>query len=212
MAAAQKAGLTLFQGSYPITPASDVLHELAAFKEFGVVTFQAEDEIAAIGAAIGASFAGSLAVTSTSGPGMALKSEFTSLAIMVELPLVLVNIQRGGPSTGLPTKTEQADLAMALHGRHGEAPCIVIAARSPADCFEVAFEACRLTLETMTPVILLSDGFIANGSEPWRLPDLDTLPEITVRNRTDPEGFEPYSRDPKPPARPWAIPGAAGPE
>ena len=210
VAGAHRSGRMLFQGSYPITPASDLLHQLSQYKNHGVVTFQAEDEIAAIGAAIGASFAGSLAVTSTSGPGLALKSEFTSLAIMVELPLVIVDIQRGGPSTGLPTKTEQADLAMALHGRHGEAPCIVISARSPADCFEVAFEACRLTLETMTPVILLSDGFIANGSEPWRLPDLDALSEIAVRNRVDADDFQPYARDPRTLARPWAVPGSAG--
>lgn len=210
VAASHRSGLPLFQGSYPITPASDLLHQLSQYKEHGVVTFQAEDEIAAIGAAVGASFAGKLAVTSTSGPGMALKSEFLSLAIMVELPLVVVDIQRGGPSTGLPTKTEQADLLMALHGRHGEAPCIVIASRSPADCFDVAFEACRLALTHMTPVILLSDGFIANGSEPWRLPDVDAIPAIPVEFRTDPEGFLPYARDPETLARPWAVPGTPG--
>jgi 2-oxoglutarate ferredoxin oxidoreductase subunit alpha len=207
VAASRKSGLPLFQGSYPITPASDILHELAAYKNFGVITFQAEDEIAAIGAALGASFAGSLAITTTSGPGLALKSEFVGLAVMVELPLVVVDIQRGGPSTGLPTKTEQADLLQALHGRHGEAPCVVLAARSPADCFECAYEASRLAVRHMTPVLLLSDGFIANGAEPWRIPAVEDLPPIPVAFRTDPEGFLPYARDPETLARPWAIPG-----
>jgi 2-oxoglutarate ferredoxin oxidoreductase subunit alpha len=207
VAAAAKCGRPLFQGSYPITPASDLLHELSTFKNFGVVTFQAEDEIAAIGAALGASFAGSLALTSTSGPGVALKSEFLTLAIMVELPLVIVNVQRAGPSTGMPTKTEQADLFQAMFGRFGEAPCIVLSASTPSDCFDVAYEACRLTVKHMTPVILLSDGFVANGTEPWKLPEVDKLPEIPVRFHTDPEGFRPYSRDPLTLARPWAIPG-----
>ncbi len=210
VAASQKAGLTLFQGSYPITPASDVLHELALYKHFGVITFQAEDEIAAIGATIGASFGGALGITSTSGPGMALKSEFLGLAIMVELPLVLVDVQRAGPSTGMPTKTEQADLLQAVYGRFSESPCIVLAARSPSDCFETAYEACRLSLTHMTPAILLSDGFLANGSEPWRLPEVDQLPKIPVKFATDAEGFLPYSRDPETLARPWAVPGTPG--
>ncbi len=210
VAASKKCGLPLFQGSYPITPASDILHELSAYKNFGVLTFQAEDEIAAVGAAIGASFSGALAITTTSGPGMALKSEFIGLAVMVELPLVIVDIQRGGPSTGLPTKTEQADLLQALFGRHSEAPCIVLAARSPADCFECAYEAARLTMRHMTPVILLSDGFIANGAEPWKLPHAADLPDMPVAFRTDPEGFLPYLRDPETLARPWAVPGTPG--
>ncbi len=210
VAASRKSGLRLFQGSYPITPASDILHELSTRKNFGVITFQAEDEIAAIGAAIGASFAGALAVTTTSGPGLALKSESIGLAVMVELPIVIVDVQRGGPSTGLPTKTEQADLLLALHGRHSEAPCIVIAARSPADCFDAAYEACRLTVAHMTPVILLSDGTIANGSEPWRVPRAEDLPAIPARFRTERDGFLPYSRDPRTLARPWAIPGTPG--
>lgn len=210
VAASKKAGRPLFLGSYPITPASDILHELSIYKTFGVVAFQAEDEIAAIGAALGASFAGSIGLTTTSGPGMALKMEFLGLAIMVELPLVVVDIQRGGPSTGLPTKTEQADLLQAIHGRPSEAPCVVIASRSASDCFETAYEAVRLAIRHMTPVILLSDGYIANGAEPWRLPDLDALPSIPVRFRTDPEGFRPYDRDPETLARPWAIPGTPG--
>jgi 2-oxoglutarate ferredoxin oxidoreductase subunit alpha len=175
-----------------------------------VVTFQAEDEIAAAGAAIGASFAGSLALCSTSGPGMALKAEALSLAIMVELPLVVVDVQRAGPSTGMPTKTEQADLLQALFGRFGESPCIVLAVRSPADSFDVAYEACRLTVRHMTPVILLSDGFVANGSEPWKLPQVSDLPEIPVRFRTDPAAFLPYERDAATLARPWALPGTPG--
>ena len=210
VAATQQSGIPLFQGSYPITPASDLLHELSVYKNFGVTTFQAEDEIAAIGAAIGASFTGSLGITSTSGPGVALKGEFLSLAIMAELPLVLVDVQRAGPSTGLPTKTEQADLLMAVHGRFGESPCIVMAAATPADCFEVAYEACRLSIKHMTPVILLSDGFVANGTEPWKLPDIDALPEIPVEYRTDPEDFQPYMRDPNTLARPWVKPGTPG--
>jgi 2-oxoglutarate ferredoxin oxidoreductase subunit alpha len=174
------------------------------------VTYQAEDEIAAIGSAIGAAFAGSLALTSTSGPGMALKSEFLSLAIMVELPLVVVNIQRAGPSTGMPTKTEQSDLLQALFGRFGESPCIVLAASTPADCFDMAYEACRLAVQHMSPVILLSDGFIANGAEPWKLPRVDELPAIPVEYRRDPDGFLPYGRDPQTLARPWALPGTPG--
>jgi len=210
VAAAQKSGLPLFLGSYPITPASDILHELSQYKNFGVYTFQAEDEIAAIGAALGASFAGSIGLTTTSGPGMALKMEFIGLAIMVELPLVIVDIQRGGPSTGLPTKTEQADLLQAIFGRPSEAPCIVIAARSASDCFEAAYEAVRLSITHMTPVILLSDGSIANGAEPWRLPKIEDLPKVDARFRTEAEGFLPYARDPRTLARSWAVPGTPG--
>ena len=210
VAAAQKAGRPLFLGSYPITPASDILHELSQYKNFGVYTFQAEDEIAAVGSALGASFAGSIGLTTTSGPGMALKMEFIGLAIMVELPLVIVDIQRGGPSTGLPTKTEQADLFQAMYGRPSEAPCIVIAARSASDCFQTAYEATRLSIKHMTPVILLSDGYIANGAEPWRLPKIDELPAIPVKFVSDATGFLPYSRDKQTLARPWAIPGTAG--
>jgi 2-oxoglutarate ferredoxin oxidoreductase subunit alpha len=210
VAAAHQAGLTLFQGSYPITPASDILHELSALKHFGVITFQAEDEIAAVCAALGASFAGSLAITTTSGPGMALKAETLGLATMVELPLVVVNVQRGGPSTGLPTKTEQADLLQALFGRNSEAPIPVLAPNSPGDCFWIALEASRIALKYMLPVIVLSDGYLANGAEPWRIPDLDELGEIPVRLRTEAEGFEPYMRDPQTLARPWALPGTPG--
>ncbi len=210
VAASQKSGLRLFLGSYPITPASDLLHELSRMKEFGVVTFQAEDEIAAICSAIGAAFGGQLAMTSTSGPGLALKGEALGLAIMTELPLVVVNIQRGGPSTGLPTKTEQADLLQAMYGRNGEAPCAVIAAKTPGDCFYAAIEACRIATKYMTPVVLLSDGYLANGAEPWRIPDLDEIPSFEVKFRTDPEGFAPYLRDEETLARPWAIPGTPG--
>jgi 2-oxoglutarate ferredoxin oxidoreductase subunit alpha len=210
VAASKLSGLPLFLGAYPITPASDVLEQLAQLKHFGVRTFQAEDEIAAVGAALGASFAGSIGLTTTSGPGMALKMEFLGLAIMVELPLVVVDIQRGGPSTGLPTKTEQADLLQAMYGRPSEAPCIVIAARSASDCFETAYEAVRLSIKHMTPVILLSDGYIANGAEPWRLPKIADLPTIDVKFRTEAAGFLPYSRDPETLARPWAIPGTTG--
>jgi len=210
--AAQKAGLPLFYGSYPITPASDVLHGLAKYKHFGVRTFQAEDEIAAICSAIGASYGGNLAVTGTSGPGMALKAEGMGLALMLELPLVVCNIQRGGPSTGLPTKTEQSDLLQALYGRNGESPLPVIAAHSPADCFEVAFEACRIALQHMTPVILLSDGYIANGAEPWKFPKAKDIPEIKVQFSKPPEEgevFLPYRRDERY-VREWAVPGAKG--
>jgi len=210
MAAAKKAKLELFLGSYPITPASDILHELSLYKSHGVKTFQAEDEIAGISSAIGASFGGALAITTTSGPGVALKTEAIGLAVMVELPLVICNVQRGGPSTGLPTKTEQADLLQALYGRNGEAPLPVIAASTPSGCFDAAFEASRIALKYMTPVILLSDGYLGNGSEPWMIPDLDALPDISPSFVTTPEGFQPYSRDHDTLARPWAIPGTPG--
>ncbi len=208
--AAQKAGLTLFQGSYPITPASDILHELSEYKNFGVITFQAEDEIAAITSAIGASYAGALAITTTSGPGMALKTEAMGLAVAVELPLVICDIQRGGPSTGLPTKTEQADLLQALFGRNSEAPIPVLAASSPGDCFWVAVEASRIALKYMVPVIILSDGYLANGAEPWRIPELNEIPDFPVTFTTDPAGYKPYSRNPETLARPWALPGTPG--
>jgi len=210
VAASQKAGIPLFLGSYPITPASDILHELSMFKDFGVVTFQAEDEIAAIASVIGAAYAGSLALTTTSGPGMALKTEAMGLAVATELPLVICDIQRGGPSTGLPTKTEQADLLQALYGRNSEAPIPVIAASTPGDCFWVALEACRIATKYMVPVIILSDGYLANGAEPWKIPTLDELPDFPVKFRTDPEGFQPYSRDPQTLGRPWAVPGTPG--
>ncbi len=210
MAAAKKAKLDLFLGSYPITPASDVLHELSLYKNFSVKTFQAEDEIAGITSALGASFGGALGVTTTSGPGVALKTEAIGLAVMVELPLVICNIQRGGPSTGLPTKTEQADLLQALYGRNGEAPVPVIAAATPADCFDAAFEASRIALKYMTPVFCLSDGYLGNGSEPWLIPDFNELPDISPKFRTEKEGFFPYLRDDKTLSRPWAIPGTPG--
>jgi 2-oxoglutarate ferredoxin oxidoreductase subunit alpha len=210
VAAAQKSGLRLFFGSYPITPASDILHELAKHRRFGVTTFQAEDEIAAVTASIGAAFGGALGATSSSGPGIALKTEALGLALMIELPLVVIDAQRGGPSTGLPTKTEQSDLFQAVYGRNGESPIPVLAARSPADCFDVAFEASRIAIEYRTPVILLSDGAIGNGTEPWKLPRADALPKIDPKFRTDPEGFQPYSRDPETLARPWAVPGTKG--
>jgi 2-oxoglutarate/2-oxoacid ferredoxin oxidoreductase subunit alpha len=208
--AANKAGLKLFLGSYPITPASDILHELSQYKDFGVLTFQAEDEIAAITSAIGASYSGALAITSTSGPGMALKTEALGLAVATELPLVICNIQRGGPSTGLPTKTEQADLLQALFGRNSEAPIPVLAAATPGDCFWIAVEASRIALKYMVPVIILSDGYLANGAEPWRIPNVDEIPSFKVRFATNPEGFRPYKRDPDTLARPWAIPGTPG--
>jgi 2-oxoglutarate ferredoxin oxidoreductase subunit alpha len=210
VAASRRSGLSLFLGSYPITPASDILHELSAYKNFGVTTFQAEDEIAAVCAAIGASFGGALGVTTTSGPGLALKSEAVNLAVMVELPMVVVNVQRGGPSTGLPTKTEQADLLQSMFGRNGESPVPVIAASSPADCFDAAIEASRIACKYMVPVILLSDGYIANGSEPWRLPDIEQLPDLRRDFYSDPETFQPYLRDEETLARPWAIPGTPG--
>jgi 2-oxoglutarate/2-oxoacid ferredoxin oxidoreductase subunit alpha len=214
-----QSGLPVFLGSYPITPASDILHELSKHKAFGVTTLQAEDEIAGIGAAIGASFAGSLGVTTTSGPGIALKSEAIGLAVMTELPLVVVDVQRGGPSTGLPTKTEQADLLQAMYGRNGEAPVPIVAPQSPGDCFNAALEAVRIAITYRTPVMLLSDGYLANGSEPWRIPEIVDLPVIdpafaTAEDLTEgPDGkgvFQPYARDPETLARPWAPPGVAG--
>ena len=208
--AAEKAGLTLFQGSYPITPASDILHELSHYKDFGVITFQAEDEIAAITSAIGAAYAGALAITTTSGPGMALKTEAMGLAVAVEIPLVICDIQRGGPSTGLPTKTEQADLLQALFGRNSEAPIPVLAASTPADCFWTAVEASRIAIKYMVPVIVLSDGYLANGAEPWRIPKAAEIPPIPVSFASDPVTFQPYKRDLKTLARPWAIPGTPG--
>jgi 2-oxoglutarate ferredoxin oxidoreductase subunit alpha len=210
VAASQKAGIPLFLGSYPITPASDILHELSSYKDFGVITFQAEDEIAAITSAIGAAYAGALGITSTSGPGMALKTEALGLAVAVELPLVICDIQRGGPSTGLPTKTEQADLLQALFGRNSEAPIPVVAPSSPGDCFWIALEASRIALKHMVPVIILSDGYLANGAEPWRIPSVEDLPEIPVHFETNPEGFTPYRRNPVTLSRPWAVPGTPG--
>ncbi|HEX7071166.1 MAG TPA: 2-oxoacid:acceptor oxidoreductase subunit alpha [Rhodothermales bacterium] len=217
VAASQRSGLRLFYGSYPITPASDLLHELSRHKNFGILTFQAEDEIAAIGSVIGASFGGSLAVTGTSGPGVALKAEAIGLAVMTELPLVVVNMQRGGPSTGLPTKTEQSDLLQAFYGRNGEAPLPIIAPSTPGDCFYAAYEACRLALKYMTPVMLLADGYLGSGSEPWRIPEVDKLPPIPVDFAGKPNSgengsakFLPYLRDEKTLARPWARPGTAG--
>jgi 2-oxoglutarate/2-oxoacid ferredoxin oxidoreductase subunit alpha len=210
VAASRKSGLPLFQGSYPITPASDILHELSMYKEFGVMTFQAEDEIAAVTSAIGAAYGGALAITTTSGPGMALKMEAIGLAIATELPLVICDIQRGGPSTGLPTKTEQADLFQAIFGRNSEAPVPVLAAATPGDCFWMALEASRIALKYMVPVIVLSDGYLANGAEPWRIPAVEDLPDFPVKFRTEPEGFQPYLRHPDTLSRPWAIPGTPG--
>jgi 2-oxoglutarate ferredoxin oxidoreductase subunit alpha len=208
--AAKQAGIPLFYGSYPITPASDILHELAKHKNFGVKTFQAEDEIAAVTAAIGASYAGALGVTGTSGPGVALKSEAINLALMVELPLVIVDIQRGGPSTGLPTKTEQADLLQAMFGRNSESPVAIVAPATPADCFNMAIEACRIATKYMCPTFFLSDGYLANGAEPWKIPDPASLPKIQVKFRTDPDGWAPYLRNEVTLARDWAIPGTPG--
>jgi 2-oxoglutarate ferredoxin oxidoreductase subunit alpha len=210
VAASERSGLPLFLGSYPITPASDILHELSMYKNFGVITFQAEDEIAAVTSAIGAAYGGCLATTTTSGPGMALKMEAIGLAIAVELPLVIVDIQRGGPSTGLPTKTEQADLFQAIFGRNSEAPLPVLAPSTPGDCFWVALEACRIAVKYMTPVIVLSDGYLANGAEPWRVPGVGDLPAFPTKFRTEPEGFKPFMRDPATLARPWAVPGTPG--
>src|SRR5690606_17107590 len=216
VAAGQLSGLQVLLGTYPITPASDILHELSKHKNFGVITFQAEDEIAGIGAALGASYGGALGVTSTSGPGIALKSETIGLGVMIELPLVVIDVQRGGPSTGLPTKTEQADLLQAMYGRNGESPVPVIAPCSPADCFDAVLEATRIALTYRTPVLLLSDGAIANGSEPWLIPDVDSLPDLRVEfaskpNAADGSGeFWPYVRDPQTLAREWAIPGTPG--
>lgn len=207
--AAHKAKKPLFYGSYPITPASDILHELARFKNFDVRTFQAEDEIAAMTSAIGAAFAGAIAATGTSGPGLALKMEAIGLAVMTELPVIIVDVQRGGPSTGLPTKTEQADLLQAVWGRNSEAPCCVIAPCTPADCFDMALEACRIAVQFMTPVILLSDGYLANGAEPWRIPDAASLPSIEIRHPRAGDDFKPYMRDEKL-VRTWAIPGTPG--
>lgn len=210
IAATKKMGINLFWGAYPITPASDVLHELSRHKNFGVQTFQAEDEIAAVSAALGASFTGSLGVTCSSGPGIALKAEAMGLGVMTELPMVIANIQRGGPSTGLPTKTEQADLLQVMFGRNSESPLPIVAAATPGDCFWTAIEASRLAVKYMTPVVVLSDGYLANGSEPWLLPKAEDIPEMPVTYRTDPEGFLPYLRDPETMARPWAIPGTPG--
>jgi 2-oxoglutarate/2-oxoacid ferredoxin oxidoreductase subunit alpha len=208
--AAQLAGRPLFYGSYPITPASDILHELSKHKNFGVKTFQAEDEIAAIGAAIGAAFAGSIGLTGTSGPGVALKSEFINLAVMTELPVVIIDVQRGGPSTGLPTKTEQADLLQVMFGRNGESPVAIVAPATPADCFQMAIEAVRIATQYMVPTFYLSDGYLGNGSEPWEIPAVESLPDLTVKFRTEVEGFFPYLRDEETLARPWAIPGTPG--
>ena len=223
VAASRRSGLPLFLGSYPITPASDILHELSRLKHFGVRTFQAEDEISGVGAALGASFGGSLGVTSTSGPGMCLKAETVGLAASVELPLIICDIQRAGPSTGMPTKTEQADLLMALYGRNGESPVAVVAASTPADCFDTAMEAVRIAVKYRTPVIILSDGYLANGSEPWRVPEVDTLARLrddfsfantadwpAADKKTGATGFQPFQRDPQTLARPWAIPGTPG--
>ncbi len=218
VAAGQKANLPVVYASYPITPASDILHELSKLKNFNVKTMQAEDEIAAAAIAIGAAFCGTLAITGTSGPGLDLKAEAIGLAISLELPMVIVDVQRGGPSTGLPTKTEQADLMLATYGRHGESPLPIVAAKSPSDCFDAAFEACRIALKYRTPVILLTDGYLANGAEPWLLPNVDSLPDISVEfatstNHTAADGspeFWPYLRDPETLARPWAVPGTPG--
>ncbi len=215
VAASRLSGLPLFLGSYPITPASDILHELSKHKRFGVRTFQAEDEISGVGAALGAAFGGALGVTTTSGPGMCLKAETIGLAVAVELPLVVCDIQRAGPSTGMPTKTEQADLLMALYGRNGESPVVVLAPSTPGDCFTTALEATRLAVKYRTPVIILSDGYLANGSEPWRVPDVAELPDLSAEfsfaeASSDPDAFKPFKRDPRTLARPWAIPGTKG--
>lgn len=214
VAASEKAKIPLFYGGYPITPASEVLHSLSAWKQFGIRTFQAEDEIAGVTSAIGAAFAGSLAVTATSGPGVALKTEALGLAVMAELPLVVINVQRGGPSTGLPTKTEQADLLQAMYGRNGEAPMPVLAAATPGDCFYVAYEASRIAIKYMTPVIVLTDGYLAHGSEPWVIPNVEDLPAIKVAHpcsiHEEEPGFMPYHRNPESLARPWAVPGTEG--
>ena len=210
LTASRLADRALFYGSYPITPASDILHQLSGYKSFGVKTFQAEDEIAAIGAAIGASYGGALALTASSGPGIALKSEAMGLAVMVELPLVVIDVQRAGPSTGMPTKNEQADLLQVMFGRNGDSPMPIVAPATPGECFDLAIEACRLALKYMTPVVFLSDAFLATGSEPWRVPSLAALAPIGVANATDPATFRPYQRDPDTLARPWAVPGTPG--
>jgi 2-oxoglutarate ferredoxin oxidoreductase subunit alpha len=207
VAASKLAKRDLFYASYPITPASDILHQLSTYKHFGVRTFQAEDEIAAIGSAIGAAYGGALGMTGTSGPGMALKSEAMNLAVMVELPLVVVDVQRAGPSTGMPTKTEQADLLQAMFGRNADSPIPIVAPATPAECFDYAIEAWRIAMRYMTPVVYLSDAFLANGAEPWPIPDIADLPSIGVESRIDPAGFQPYARDPETLARPWAVPG-----
>ncbi|HYO13467.1 MAG TPA: 2-oxoacid:acceptor oxidoreductase subunit alpha [Thermoanaerobaculia bacterium] len=210
IAASRRSGLSLFLGAYPITPASDVLHELSQYKNYGVTTFQAEDEIAAVCSAVGASFGGALGVTVSSGPGIALKAEAMGLAVMTELPLIVCDIQRGGPSTGLPTKTEQADLLQVMFGRNSESPIPVLAPSSPKDCFDIALEATRIATRYMTPVVVLSDGYIANGSEPWKLPQVEDLPDLRVEFHTEAEGFRPYARNPETLSRPWAIPGTPG--
>jgi 2-oxoglutarate ferredoxin oxidoreductase subunit alpha len=210
IAAGIQMGRPIFMGAYPITPATDVLHELARYRHFGIKTFQAEDEIAAVSSAVGAAYAGELAITTTSGPGMLLKQEALNLAVMVELPLVVVNVQRAGPSTGMPTKTEQADLLMVIHGRSSDSPMPVLAPSTPGDCFHIMLEAFRIAVKYMTPVCVLSDGYLANSSEPWLIPDVDALPRHSVEYHTDPEGFLPYMRNPETLARPWAIPGTPG--
>lgn len=210
IAASQLSGLKLFLGSYPITPASDILHELSKHKKFGVITFQAEDEIAAIGAALGAAYGGALGITATSGPGLALKGETIGLGVMLELPLIIIDVQRGGPSTGLPTKTEQADLLQAMYGRNGESPVVVLAPSTPSDCFAIALEAARIATTYRVPVMILSDGYIANGSEPWKIPSMSELPDLHVEFAKTQEDFLPYLRDTKTLARPWAIPGTKG--
>ena len=210
VAASKLAGRPLFYGSYPITPASDILHQLSGYKNFGVRTFQAEDEIAAVGAAIGASYGGAMGMTASSGPGIALKTEAMGLAVMVELPLVVIDVQRAGPSTGMPTKTEQSDLLQVLFGRNGDSPMPVVAPATPAECFDYAIEAWRIALRYMTPVVYLSDAFLATGSEPWRIPEVADLPGIGVENHTDRASFQPYRRDPETLARPWAVPGTPG--
>ena len=214
VAASKLSGLPLFLGAYPITPASAILEQLAGYKHFGVRTFQAEDEIAAAGAALGASFGGALGVTTSAGPGVVLKSETIGLAIMLELPLVILDVQRAGPSTGMPTKPEQGDLLMVLFGRNGESPVPVLAASTPAQCFDAAIEAARIALKYRTPVYLMSDAYLANGSEPWLLPDVASLPDISIEFTTEPnseDGLLPYLRDPETLARPWAVPGTPGP-
>jgi 2-oxoglutarate ferredoxin oxidoreductase subunit alpha len=207
LAAAERADVPLFLGSYPITPASDILHEISNYKNFHVYTFQAEDEIAAVGAALGAAYGGAIGICTTSGPGMLLKQETINLAVMVELPLIIANIQRAGPSTGMPTKTEQADLLMVLYGRASESPVVVLAPATPGECFGMAFEAVRIATKYMVPVIFLSDGYLGNGAEPWRIPQVSELPKIEVHFRTDPQGFQPYLRDPETLSRPWVRPG-----
>ena len=210
LAASKLSGRPLFYASYPITPASDILSELARFKHFGVKTLQSEDELAAIGAAIGAAFGGALGLTGTSGPGLALKSEAIGLAVMTELPVVIISVQRAGPSTGMPTKNEQTDLLQAMFGRNGESPVAIVAPATPSECFDIAIEACRIALRHMVPTIMLSDGYLGSGSEPWRIPSLDDLPKIEVNFATDPESFQPYARDEETLVRPWAIPGTPG--